>query len=112
MAVKKKVKEQYLKIPYHILNIGSLGLCEKVLLAHIYSFGRKGCWQSNATLGEIFFVDGRTVSRWVAKLKKLDFVLCVHRKGFGRMIWATSHPDVEAALASANENLRILHILN
>jgi len=39
----KKPKERYLKIPYHILNIKRLGLSEKVLLAHIYSFGEKGC---------------------------------------------------------------------
>jgi len=38
---KNKPKELYLKIPYHILNIPGLGLCEKVLLAHIYSFGEK-----------------------------------------------------------------------
>ena len=36
--------ERYLKIPYHILNIETLDLREKVLLAHIYSFGQKGCW--------------------------------------------------------------------
>jgi hypothetical protein len=42
---KTKLKELYLKVPYHILNIPSLGLCEKALLAHIYSFGEKGCCQ-------------------------------------------------------------------
>ena len=54
MAGGKKTTERYLKIPYHILNIAELGLSEKVLLAHIYSFGDKGCWQSNATLADIF----------------------------------------------------------
>jgi len=44
-AGKKKPKELYLKIPYHILNITDVNLCEKVILAHIYSFGEKGCWQ-------------------------------------------------------------------
>ena len=60
---QKRPTELYLKVPYHILNIPGLGLCEKVLLAHIYSFGEKGCWQSNTTLGQMFFVDGRTISR-------------------------------------------------
>jgi hypothetical protein len=35
-------KERYLKVPYHILNLTSIGLCEKLLLAHFYSFGEKG----------------------------------------------------------------------
>lgn len=35
MNGKKEPKELYLKIPYHILNISGINLCEKVLLAHI-----------------------------------------------------------------------------
>jgi len=97
MASGKKTTERYLKIPYHILNIAELGLSEKVLLAHIYSFGTKGCWQGNDTLGEMFFVDGRTISRWLARLKKSGYVLWVHPKGRYRTIWAKSHPDVSAA---------------
>jgi hypothetical protein len=96
---KTKPKELYLKIPYHILNITGIGLCEKVLLAHIYSFGEKGCWQSNATLGKMFFVDGRTISRWLARLKKNALVLWVHPKGRYRTIWAKSHPNVKTAAA-------------
>jgi hypothetical protein len=104
---KKEPKELYLKIPYHILNIPGLGLCEKVLLAHIYSFGEKGCWQSNATLGEIFMVDGRTISRWLARLKKNSLVLWVHPKGRYRTIWAKSHPNVKtgAALSYMGEQI-------
>jgi len=32
---QKRPTELYLKVPYHILNIPGLGLCEKVLLAHL-----------------------------------------------------------------------------
>jgi len=94
---KAKPKEPYLKIPYHILNIRDLGLPEKVLLAHIYSFGKKGCWQSNETLGEIFFVNGRTISRWITQIKKSGYVIWVHPKGRYRTIWAKSHPAVRQA---------------
>jgi len=94
---KAKPKEQYLKIPYHILNIRDLGLAEKVLLAHIYSFGSKGCWQSNETLGDMFFVDGRTISRWIAQIKKSGHVLWIHPKGRYRTIWVKSHPAVRQA---------------
>lgn len=93
----KTAKEQYLKVPYHILNIAGLGLCEKMLLAHIYSFGAKGCWQSNQTLGAIFFVGQRTISRWLGEAKKHGHVLWLHPKGRYRTLWAKSHPDVRAA---------------
>ena len=99
MNGKKEPKELYLKIPYHILNITDINLCEKVLLAHIYSFSEKGCWQSNATLGAMFFADGRTISRWLAQLKKSGLVLWVHPKGRYRTIWAKSHPKVKTAVA-------------
>ena len=89
--------ERYLKIPYHILNIERLGLSEKVLLAHIYSFGQKGCWQSNTTLAKIFFIQGRTISRWVRTLKKAGLILWVHPKGRYRTLWVKSHPEVQTA---------------
>ncbi|RKY24114.1 MAG: hypothetical protein DRP62_04505, partial [Planctomycetota bacterium] len=78
MAVKSKVKktprERYLAIPYHILNLSDIGLCQKVLLAHIYSFGQKGCWQSNKTLAEIFMVSAKTTSRWISTIHKHIYI--------------------------------------
>ncbi len=98
MAKKsEKPKENYLKIPNSILNISGLNLSKKNLLAHIYSFGVKGCWQSNATLGTMFFVEGRTISTWVSDLKKAGEILWVHPKGRYRTLWAKRHPDVKAA---------------
>ena len=94
---KKEPKELYLKVPYHILNIPGLGLCEKVLLAHIYSFGEKGCWQSNATLAEIFMVCPRTISLWIAKLARSNLIQKKSPKGYYRTIWAKSHPKVSEA---------------
>jgi len=97
MAAKKTPRELYLKIPYHILNIRALGLCEKVLLAHIYSFGEKGCWQSNATLAKIFMTSPRTVSRWVANLSCSGLIQKKSPKGYYRTMWAKSHPNVKQA---------------
>ena len=90
-------KEHFLKMPNHILNLRIIGLPQKVLLSHIFSFGRKGCWQANATLAEMFLVGERTISEWVAKLKKAELILWVHPKGRYRTIWAKTHPDVKAA---------------
>jgi len=98
MAQKsKKPKENYLKIPNHILNLQGIKLSEKVLLAHFYSFGRKGCWQGNDTLGKMFFVSERTITTWVANLKKATCILWVHPKGRYRTIWAKTHPEVREA---------------
>ena len=88
-------EERYLKVPNHILNIEDLGQGEKMLLAHIYSFGRKGCWQSNETLGKLFFRKTRTITEWVGKLKKGRHILWRHPKGYYRTLWAKSHPDVK-----------------
>jgi len=78
-------------MPAHILNLPQIGLCEKVLLAHIYSFGKRGCWQSNMTMGQIFMVCPRTIERWLAAIRKFIFVR--NGKGRYRTIWAKSHPD-------------------
>ncbi|MFQ6034387.1 MAG: hypothetical protein ACE5NM_00880 [Sedimentisphaerales bacterium] len=88
----KKQKEPYLKIPAHILNLTQIGLREKVLLAHIYSFGTKGCWQSNETLAQILMVSAPTISRWLRRIKR--FVYVRHPHGYSRTLWARSHPDV------------------
>lgn len=88
---KKPLKEHYLKMPYHILNLPALELSEKVLLAHIYSFGEKGCWQSNETLAKMFMTSQRTISRYIAKLK--PFIYVKKPKGYFRTIWAKSYYD-------------------
>ena len=97
----KKRKEPYLKMPAHILNLTQIGLCEKVLLAHIYSFGEKGCWQSNETMAQIFMVSASTISRWLARIKR--FVHVKHPQGYCRTLWAKSHPDVIEAVRCGAE---------
>jgi hypothetical protein len=81
-----KKKELYLKIPAHIPSITQIGLCEKALLAHIYSFGVKGCWQSNQTLAEIFMVSAPTIRRWLGRIR--PYTCVKNPKGYYRTIWA------------------------
>jgi hypothetical protein len=97
MAKKKKIEEYYLMLPYHILNLRGLSIGEKVLLSHIYSFGDKGCWQSNETIARIYMICRRTVSIWLANLVKLELVQVKSAKGYYRTIWAKSHPKVKDA---------------
>ena len=91
---KTRSKERYLKIPNHILNLCGISLAEKVLLAHFYSFGPKGCWQSNATLREMFMTSPSSISRSIAALKKAGLIAIRAPKGWHRTIWAMSHPEV------------------
>ena len=95
---REKPQENYLRIPNHIRNISTLGYGEKELLAHIYSFGRKGCYQSNKTLGKMFFRCSRTISLWIADFKKGGHILWVNGKGYYRTLYAKTHPDVKTAL--------------
>ena len=88
----EKPVEHYLKIPNQILNLTEISLVEKNLLAHIYSFGEKGCWQSDSTLAQVFMVSDRTIRRRLAEIRKYLYVKSP--KGFYRTFWAKIHPDV------------------
>ena len=94
---RKKPVENYLWITNHILNIHGLRPGPKLLLAHIYSFGVKGCWQKNDTLGKMFFRSTRTISIWIAALKKGGHIFWVSGKGYYRTLYAKAHPDVKSA---------------
>ena len=96
--VKKGHRERYLAITYSILNLRGIGLCQKVLLAHIYSFGPKGCYQSNKTLAEIFMVSADTISRWIADVRTHLYIK--NPKGYYRTMWAKTHTEVQAAVGS------------
>ena len=95
---KKQVRQRYLAIPYQILNLCDIGLCQKVLLAHIYSFGVKGCYQSNKTLSKVFMVSPDTISRWISELR--GYIYIKSPKGYYRTIWAKSHQQVQEAARS------------
>ncbi len=90
---RKQVREKYLAIPYSILNLRDIGLCQKALLAYIYSFGHRGCWQSNKTLAGIFMVSTRVISRWICAVRK--YIYIKNPKGYYRTLFARSHPDVQ-----------------
>jgi hypothetical protein len=85
----KQKREPYLKISAHILNLPDIGPAEKMLLAHIESFGQKGCWQSNQTIAQIFMVSSCTIKRWLKKLSK--YLYFKNPKGYYRTIWAKFH---------------------
>ena len=105
---KAKPAERYLAIPYHILNLSGIALAQKVLLSHIYSFGARGCWQSNETLAQVFGVSADTISRWLGGLASYLYVK--NPKGYYRTMWARSHPDVRQAAALKQDKRCPVHL--
>lgn len=87
-------------IPNEIRNIplSILDHLGKQIFAHIFTFGAKGCYQSNETMAEIFMVCARTVGRRIAAIKKAGLVYVKCPKGYYRTLWAKSHPDVKEAV--------------
>jgi hypothetical protein len=84
-----------------------LGKGEKELYSHIYSFGRKGCWQNNETLAKMFYRRPRTITLWVMNLKKAGLIFWLHPKGYYRTLWAKAHPEVIAAQSLLYRNREI-----
>jgi hypothetical protein len=87
-------------MPNEIRNISRsvLDNLGKELLAHIYSFGEKGCYQSNETMSRIFMVSTRTISRKITAMKKANLLYVKSPKGYYRTLWVKNHPEVRAAV--------------
>ena len=96
----KQLEERYLKVPFHILNHPGLNDGERWLLAWLYSFGGRGCWQSNEQLSEVLYANPRSITRRIAKLDRLNLLHMRAPKSAYRCIWVKSHPEVEAAAAA------------
>jgi hypothetical protein len=99
MTRKTKKPPNYKLIPYEVWNMPDLDWAEKALLAHIWSFGRKGCFQSNETLAKVMFSTPRTVSRWITKLKRGKYVYWRRPRSSDRTMWAAGHPGVKNNLS-------------
>ena len=106
---EKSSSERYLKVLYSVLNLRDIDLRQKVLLSHIYSFGLKGCYQSNKFLAEVFMVSPDTISRWIAGIRK--YIYIEKPKGYYRTMYARAHPDVQAVANMYNSDADcILHL--
>ncbi len=89
---KRRKNQEGLWVPNEILNLFDIDWRCKMLLAHFYSFGAKGCYQSNKTLAQIFMTTARTIARRLVNLKKYIYVK--KPKGYYRTIWVRFHPEV------------------
>ena len=96
MQKSQKKNHEGLWVPNEILNLFDVDEACRLLLAHFYSFGAKGCYQSNKTLAEIFMTSECTISRRIKKLAKYIFIK--NPMDYYRTIWARLHPQVSEAI--------------
>jgi hypothetical protein len=87
------IPEEIIGIPRSVLD--PLG---KMILAHIYSFGKKGCFQSNETIAGRYGISERPVGDRIAAMKKADLVYVKFPQSPYRTLWAKQHPDVQKAV--------------
>jgi hypothetical protein len=94
---KNKVGERFLAVVYSVLARSDINDSEKLLLAHIWSYGAKGCWETNETMATMFNVTPRQVTTRVGRLKNAGCLLWLHGKNYHRTLWARQHPNVVKA---------------
>ncbi len=91
---KRPFEERYIKLRYKVLDKEGLELGAKVLYEYIHGFGKRGCFQDNEQIADKIKCSGRSISRWVGKLKKLKALLYIFPNSPERVLWAKKHPDV------------------
>ncbi|MBL7153903.1 MAG: hypothetical protein ISS79_09310 [Phycisphaerae bacterium] len=98
-AQKRKRKSgKGLWIPQSILKADGLNAGHKLLYAHIYSFGERGCWQTDEQLRiEFGLNNARTIQRWLSALKESGLLTIQCTQSRYRKIWASDNPAVKAA---------------
>lgn len=70
----------------------------KLLFARIASFGERGCWMTNETLGDEFNRSERTVRRAVSSLWNNGELIITGWSNQSRKMYAAAHPGVKEKL--------------
>ena len=89
---QNKVGERFLAVVYSVLARTDINDSEKLQLAHIWSYGATGCWETNETMARMFNVTARQVTTRIGRLKKVGCLLWLHGKNYHRTLWAREHP--------------------
>ncbi|KKN18850.1 hypothetical protein LCGC14_0951590 [marine sediment metagenome] len=78
----------------------------KLLFMRIASFGEKGCWMKNETLGEDFNRSDRTIRRAITSLWQKGDIIVTGWNGHGRTLYAAGHPMVLDKLMELYESAK------
>jgi hypothetical protein len=102
----KKSRKLGLWVPQRILKMSILSGDEKLFYAYVYSFGERGCWQTDEQIRESLGRCVRTIQRYQANCKKAGLLKVVGEGSKYRRIWAKDHPKFKAAQKIRAEQLR------
>jgi len=69
---------------------------EKMFYAYVYSFGERGCWQTDEQIGKALGRSERTIQRYQANCNKAGLLKVIGKKSKYRRIWAKDHPKYKA----------------
>jgi len=102
----KKFRNLGLWIPRKILKMSFLSGNDKLYYAYVYSFGERGCWQSDKQIAKALGRDDRTIQRYQANCNKAGLLKIIGKKSKYRKIWAKDHPKFKALRKKQAELLR------
>lgn len=95
--LKYKWEDGWIGIPRHILQDVILSDSQKILLAYIYWFGIRGCWEKDYDIGQRFGWDVKKTNRIVQSLLTKDKLYIKSPGSKYRTLWAKCHPSVQKA---------------
>jgi hypothetical protein len=89
---QRKSREKGLWITWKILNMNCLSAEDKIYYAYIYSFGERGCWQTDEQVGKALGRCVRTIQRYQFNCRKAGLLKVIGQGSPARKIWAKDHP--------------------
>ncbi|MBN1972541.1 MAG: hypothetical protein JW787_02810 [Sedimentisphaerales bacterium] len=89
---QNKYRELGLWITWKILNMTCLSGDDKIYYAYVYSFGERGCWQTDLQIGKALGRSGRTIQRYQFNCRKAGLLRVIGQGSSYRKIWAKDHP--------------------
>ncbi len=102
----KKPRKLGLWIPHKILKMPFLSSDEKQYYAYVYSFGGRGCWQTDMQIGKALGCSIRTIQRYQTSCKKAGLFKVIGERSKYRRIWAKNHPEYKATQKKRVQELR------
>jgi len=103
---KKKLRKLGLWIPQRILKMSLLSGDDKLFYAYVYSFGERGCWQTDEQISKALGRGGRSIQRYKANCRKAGLFKVTGEGTPRRRIWAKAHPKYKAWRKKQAEQLR------
>jgi hypothetical protein len=102
----KKFRNLGLWVPVKILKMPFLSGDEKLFYAHVFSFGERGCWQTDEQIGKALGRSERSIQRYKANCRKAGLFKVTGEGTPRRRMWAKDHLKYKAWRKKQAEKLR------